>query len=253
MDLGIDGRRALVLGASRGLGAASARALAGEGVRVLAASRSIQASGAVDGLITPLSVDLTDPRSVAALIEQVSATGGVDILVNNSSGPPPGPAATQTRNSWQAAFDAMAQPVFAITAALLPEMVAKGWGRVITIGSSGVAQPIANLALSNAVRSAIAGWSKTLASEVAAKGVTVNMVLPGRIDTDRVRQIDAGRAKSLDISVEEVQRASMADIPMGRYGEPDEFGAVVAFLASARASYMTGGMLLVDGGMIKGI
>lgn len=132
-------------------------------------------------------------------------------------------------------------------------MVASGWGRIITIGSTGVEQPIPNLALSNAVRAAIAGWSKSLAAEVAPSGITVNMVLPGRIDTERVRALDTARAARLAVSIDDVQRMSRTEIPLGRYGRAEEFGAVIAFLASEQASYLTGSMLRVDGGLIKSL
>lgn len=242
MDFGITGKRALVLGGSRGLGAAIARALTAEGVTVMAASRS----GAYP-------VDLADPASVAALIETVKAAGGVDILVNNSGGPKAGPALGQSTADWMAAFQTMATSLFALTDALLPQMIERQWGRVITVGSSGVEAPIAGLALSNGVRGAIAGWSKTLAGEVARHGITVNMVLPGRIDTDRVRELDSGRASRTGASLAAVQEASRAEIPVGRYGRPEEFGAVVAFLASTQAGYVNGAMLRIDGGMIKGL
>jgi 3-oxoacyl-[acyl-carrier protein] reductase len=147
----------------------------------------------------------------------------------------------------------MATSLFTITEALLPAMIARGWGRIITVGSSGVVAPIPNLAISNGVRGAIAGWSKSLASEVARHNITVNMVLPGRIDTDRVRELDAGKANKTGASLQAVQEASRDEIPMGRYGRPEEFGAAVAFLASQQASYITGSMLRVDGGMIKGL
>jgi 3-oxoacyl-[acyl-carrier protein] reductase len=198
-------------------------------------------------------VDLADPASVQALIDAVMAGGGIDILVNNGGGPSPGGVQAQSARAWPAAFEAMAVSLFQITQALLPAMLAAGWGRVITIGSSGVAQPIPNLALSNTVRAAIAGWSKSLAAEVAASGVTVNMVLPGRIDTDRVRALDEARAARTGDSLAAVQQASRAEIPAGRYGRAEEFGAAVAFLASTQASYITGSMLRVDGGLIRGL
>lgn len=242
MDFGLTGKRGLVLGGSRGLGAASADALRAEGVTVLAASRS-----------GDYKVDLADPASVAALIERVRSEGGVDILVNNSGGPKAGPAQGQSSADWLAAFQTMATSLYAITDGLLPQMIERGWGRIITIGSSGVLAPIPGLALSNAVRGAIAGWSKTLAAEVAAQGITVNMVLPGRIDTDRVRELDSGKAQRSGSTLEDVQAASRRDIPLGRYGQPEEFGAVVAFLASRQASFVTGSMLRVDGGMIRGL
>lgn len=255
MDFGLGGKTALVLGASRGLGAASAVALAEEGVTVLAASRS---GTLPEGLAPELAarmlavkLDLTDAASVAAMAERLKAEP-VDILVNNCGGPAAGPARGQTSESWTAAFHAMATPVFALTEAALPGMVARGWGRVVTIGSSGIEAPIPGLALSNGVRGAMAGWSKTLAAEVAGAGVTVNMVLPGRIATDRVAELDAGRASRTGESVAAVQAASRATIPAGRYGAPAEFGAVVAFLCAAQAGYVTGSMIRVDGGMTRG-
>lgn len=252
MDFGISGKTALVLGASRGLGAAIASGLAAEGVEVLAAARSAGATKASER-ITPVSVDLSDKGSVARLVAMLKAQGGVDILVNNSGGPKAGPAAGQPSEGWAAAFDMMATSIFAITDAVLEGMIARKWGRIITIGSSGVVQPIPNLALSNGVRAAVAGWSKTLASEVAHHGITVNMVLPGRIDTDRVRELDGAKAEKTGATVAAVQQASRADIPAGRYGEPEEFAAVAVFLASARASYVTGSSIRVDGGMIRGL
>lgn len=249
MDLGLKGKTALVLGASRGLGAASAALLAAEGVFVIAASRSgtAPASG-MEGV----ALDLGNPGSIAALVERLAARP-VDILINNCGGPAAGPAKGQSTAAWQAAFATMAAPIFRITDAALPGMIAKGWGRIVTIGSSGVVQPIPNLALSNGVRGAIAGWSKTLAEEVAPHGVTVNMVLPGRIATDRVAELDGIKAEKSGASLDAVQEASRRTIPVGRYGKPEEFGAVVTFLCSAQAAYVTGSMLRVDGGMIRGL
>lgn len=251
MDFLISGKNALVLGASRGLGAAIAKGLAEEGVKVFAAARNVSAMETHSN-ITPVTVDLSDEASVASMIATVKAAGGVDILVNNSGGPKAGPASGQSRENWASAFDSMATSIFTVTDAMLEGMIERKWGRVITIGSSGVVQPIPNLALSNGVRAAVSGWSKTLAAEVARHGITVNMILPGRIDTDRVRELDAGKAKSTDKTIEAVQEASRADIPAGRYGKPEEFAAVAVFLASAQASYVTGSAIRVDGGMIKG-
>jgi 3-oxoacyl-[acyl-carrier protein] reductase len=252
MDFQISGRTALVLGASRGLGAAIAKGLAAEGVKVFAAARNVDKIEAGANMV-PVTVDLSDKASVANLIVTIRAAGGVDILVNNSGGPKAGPAVGQSAENWSSAFEMMATSIFAVTDAMLEGMIAKKWGRIITIGSSGVAQPIANLALSNGVRAAVAGWSKTLASEVGKHGITVNMILPGRIDTDRVRELDGMKADKTGASVEAVQEASRNEIPVGRYGKPEEFAAVAVFLASARASYVTGSSIRVDGGMIRGI
>ncbi|WP_343504437.1 SDR family oxidoreductase [Alloyangia pacifica] len=249
MDLGLKGKTALVLGASRGLGAASATLLAAEGAHVIAASRS--GAALAEGM-EGLALDLADAGAVAELVARL-AEQPVDILVNNCGGPSAGPAKGQSTAAWQAAFEAMAVPIFAITDAALPGMIARGWGRVVTIGSSGIVQPIPNLALSNGVRGAVAGWSKTLAEEIAPHGVTVNMVLPGRIATDRLAQLDGIKADKSGASLEAVQEASRKTIPAGRYGTPEEFGAVVTFLCSAQAAYVTGSMIRVDGGMIRGL
>lgn len=254
MDMGLKGRRALVLGASRGLGAASAVLLAQEGAEVVAVSRSgVMPEGAGECLsITPRAVDLSDASALAAFVADVQAEG-FDILVANTGGPAAGPAQGQSAQNWQNAFGALALPVFALADAVLPRMTAQGWGRIITIGSSGIQSPIPNLALSNGVRAAVAGWSKTLAAEVAPKGVTVNMVLPGRIGTDRIGELDAIAANKQGKTVEDIAKASRATIPMGRYGRPEEFAAAVCFLASAQASYITGSMIRVDGGMIRSL
>lgn len=252
MDLQISGKKALVLGASRGLGAAIAAGLAAEGVKVFAAARSADKIQATDNIV-PVAVDLSDAASVAALIDKLNAEGGVDIVVNNSGGPKAGPALGQPSDSWIAAFQSMATSIFSITDAMLAGMIERKWGRVITIGSSGVVQPIANLALSNGVRAAVAGWSKTLASEVARHGITVNMILPGRIATDRVRELDGIKAEKTGASLDAVQEASRNEIPVGRYGKPEEFAAVAVFVASSQASYVTGSSIRVDGGMIRGL
>lgn len=258
MDLGLAGKHALVLGASRGLGAAVARALALEGATVSAAARTVEDTrrwiaalpADVAARVTPTALDMADRVRIAQV---AGALPPVDILVNNGGGPPPGGAADHAPELWLSQFETMAANLFFLTQTLLPSMKARGWGRIITISSSGVVQPIPNLALSNGIRAAVAGWSKTLSAEVAAQGITVNMVLPGRIHTDRVDQLDGAAAKRQGRSVEDVAKASMASIPAGRYGRPEEFADAVAFLASARASYITGATLRVDGGMIRGV
>ena len=259
MELGLKGRRALVLGASRGLGAAIAKSLVVEGVTVIAAARStalIEAWAADLGpeyaeQVIALALDLNDWASVEQAADWVIADGGVDILINNTGGPPAGSVLEQTSAVWQTHFQGMAGHVFHLTNRLIDNMLVQGWGRVISIASSGVQQPIPNLGLSNGIRMAVLGWSKTLAAEVAAQGVTVNVVLPGRIHTDRVDQLDQGAATRQGKSVDDIAKASRASIPAGRYGTPQEFANVVTFLASEAASYVTGSTIRVDGGMIR--
>lgn len=260
MELGLKNKTALVLGASRGLGAAIARGLAEEGVTVYAAARNTSAIsawaselGPTLGKVIPLQLDLSDIDSVNKAVQSLVAAGGVDILVNNSGGPPPAAAADAKRMDWIGHFETMAANIFHITTSLLPGMRGKRWGRIISIASSGVEQPIARLALSNGIRSALIGWSKTLAAEVATDGVTVNVLLPGRIHTQRVDELDAAAASRSSKSVEEIAAESAAGIPAGRYGRPEEFAAVAVFLASEPASYVTGSKIRVDGGAIRSV
>jgi 3-oxoacyl-[acyl-carrier protein] reductase len=261
MDLGIAGRTALVLGASKGLGQAIATRLCEEGANVVLCARSTYVlEGVAKDLarfgtrLEAIQLDLSDAASVSSLCRQISS-GGIspDILVNNSGGPPPGPVSTISAESWEAQFRGMAGGIFAITAAALPAMTDRRFGRIVTIVSSGVVQPIPNLGASNTLRAAVVGWSKTLSSEVAAHGITVNCVAPGRIHTGRVDELDAAAATRSGKTIDEIRSASMETIPMRRYGRPEEFADVVTFLASARASYMTGSVIRVDGGMIRSI
>jgi 3-oxoacyl-[acyl-carrier protein] reductase len=261
MDLGLTGKRALVLGASRGLGQAVARGLAREGASVIAAARDEAAIAAWAGAEAPdvaarieaAALDLSQRASVDALADKVLADQGVDILVNNSGGPPPGTALETGIDLWTQQFQTMAAHLFHLTGRLLPPMTARGWGRVITIASAGIEQPIPNLALSNGIRMAILGWSKTLASEIAAKGITVNLVLPGRIKTARLDQLDQANADKQGKTREEITKMMLANIPAGRYGDPEEFANAVVFLASKQAAYITGVKIRVDGGMVRGV
>ena len=251
MDLGLKEKRALVLGASGGLGGAVARALALEGAQVIGASRQQLAD--TDFAMRWVQLDLADRASIDALCERLLAEGGVDILINNSGGPPPSEAKDSRYEDWTTQFATMAASLFHLTGRLLPPMLERGWGRIVTIASSGIEQPLPRLAISNGVRSAVLGWSKTLAAEVAGQGITVNLVLPGRIATKRVRQLDEGAAARQGIPVEQVETASRATIPAGRYGRPEEFGSVVAFLAGEPASYVTGAVIRADGGLIRSV
>lgn len=260
MDLGLKGKTALVLGASKGLGRAIAEQLAREGANVIAAARNtaainawVTALGEAGARVKPMPLDLADFASVEKLIADVVAGGGVDVLVNNSGGPPPSSAMDAKRSDWLGQFEAMAASLFHITQALLPQMIEKKFGRIITIASSGIEQPIPNLALSNGIRSAVLGWSKTLSAEVAKHGITVNMVMPGRISTERIEQLDKANADRSGMTMAAVKQASLATIPAGRLGTAAEFADVVAFLASTRAGYVTGAKIRIDGGATRSV
>ena len=261
MNLGIEGKLALVTGAGGGLGSAIARALAREGVCVAAAGihaesvkRTVATIQEEGGRALALTWDLRDIGAMPAQLEHIRAEfGDIDILVNNSGGPPPTKASGVAPQVWETQFREMVLSLMHLTDLVLPGMRQKGWGRVITSTSSGVIAPIPNLGISNTLRSALVAWSKTLAREVAADGITVNIVLPGRIATDRIRQLDEARAVREGKSLGEIMSNSASSIPVGRYGKTEEYGDVVAFLASARASYITGSITRVDGGLIPSI
>lgn len=261
MDLKIKGKTALVMGAGGGLGGVISQTLAAEGANVVvadinldAARETLDAIESAGGKGLALAWDLGDLAQVETNIALIEAHfGGVDILVNNTGGPPPTPVSGQDPALWLKQFQGMVLSVIAITDRVLPGMRERQWGRIVTSASSGVVAPIANLGISNALRLSLVGWSKTLAREVARDGITTNIILPGRIATARIHFLDEKKAEREGRSVEAVRNESTESIPVGRYGDPQEYADTVAFLASAPASYITGSVIRVDGGLIPSI
>ena len=256
MDLHLHGKTAIVPGSSSGLGLAIAQSLSAEGANVVLAGRRaelVEAEAARLPSALAVALDLTEEgapeRLVAAATERF---GAVDILVLNGGGPPHNNAETVTDDQILTALHHLVLQQVRLTRLVLPGMRERSWGRILSVGSSGVQQPIPGLALSNLGRSGLAGYLKTLAAEVAADGVTVNMVVPGRIDTDRVGSLDRSVAERSGQTADEARARSEATIPMGRYGRPEEFAAVVAFLAGTGASYVTGTQVRCDGGLVRG-
>jgi len=261
MNLGLAGKTALVLGAGGGLGSAIASTLAREGANVAvadlhgeAAERTAEMVRAAGRNSLALAWDLAELGAIDGHISQIERElGQVDILVNNTGGPAPSPAAGQSPATWQASFQSMVLSVIAVTDRVLPGMRTRGWGRIITSASSGVVAPIPNLAISNALRLSLVGWSKTLAREVGREGVTVNVTVPGRIATQRITFLDEQKAKRENRNPTDVTSESTATIPVGRYGDPQEYADVVAFLSSSLASYVTGSVVRIDGGLIQSV
>ncbi|MGE4045412.1 MAG: SDR family oxidoreductase [Acetobacteraceae bacterium] len=266
MDLGLKNRRALVMGGTKGLGRSIADALADEAAALVISGRdqgrldeaaaALKARGAASaaGVVADVSTSEAMDRLADAA---VAAMGGVDILVLNHGGPPQCTASEMTEPALQEWFQKIVVSPIRIANRLLPAMRQRGWGRIIVVGSTGIQQPIPNLALSNTLRASIWAWLKTMSGEVAPDGVTMNVLAPGTILTDRTRDSAAALGRQKNISFEDALAQRLADaarqIPAGRVGMPDEYGPMGAFLASDKAGYITGSMIRVDGGRIRGM
>ena len=256
MDLGINGKRALVCASSKGLGLGCAQALAAAGVDLVMNARGVEALEAsaqairdAHGVeVATLAADVTTQQGQNSLLE---AAGQVDILVTNAGGPPPGLWSDWDRDDFIRALDANMLTPIALMKALLPEMSARGWGRVVNITSQSVKAPIGVLGLSNAARTGLTGYVAGTARQVAGTGVTINNLLPGIHATDRAASLDAGMCKAQGISLEEAQAQRCATIPAGRYGTAAEFGAACAFLCSQHAGFIVGQNILLDGGAVN--
>ena len=258
----VRGKRALITAASQGLGKAVASLLTAQGADVMICSRDercIEAAAAEIERETGrrpryLAADVSSEQDVRRLVDEaVGAMGGIDILVNNTGGPPAGRFEDMSDEHWLAAHESIVMSVVRLIRGVLPHMKANRAGAIVNIISTSVKQPIPGLILSNAYRAAVTGLAKTLAEELGPYGIRVNNVAPGRIDTDRVRSLDAGSAEKSGVSVDEIVRRNQSAIPLGRYGVPQEFAHAVAFLCSDAASYLTGVTLQVDGGMTRSL
>lgn len=250
MELGLTGKVALVMGASRGLGRAAAAALAADGATVAAASRSAESVAEAfrdqAGTVHAYAGDTGDLDRMRELVAQVIADHGqLDILVTNTGGPAPGGPLDHELDEWEAAYRSLVLAPAKLIEAALPGMTERGWGRIVNVGSTTTIEPNPGLSLSNTHRAATVAYFKTLAREVAAQGITVNTVATGRFATDRLGSTYG--------SIEKAEAAAREEIPAGRLGRPDEYGALVAFLCSERAAYLTGTVIPLDGGMTRSI
>jgi 3-oxoacyl-[acyl-carrier protein] reductase len=250
MDLGIDGRVALVMGASKGIGRGIAESLAREGAKVAIASRSreqIDATAeAIHGHVTAFVADAGDLDGLGRLVADVEGElGPVDILVANTGGPPKGLALDNSIEEWEEAYRSLVLGVRVLVEAVLPGMRERGWGRIVNVGSSSTVEPIPTLTISNSLRQAAVGFLKTLSREVAADGITVNTVVTGKFATDRLAENEG--------SLEKAEENARGMVPAARLGLPEEFGDLVAFLASDRAAYINGTTIPIDGGLLRSV
>lgn len=261
MDLGIKGKVAVIIGGSKGLGRASAEALLREGCKIAICSRSqdnlAEASAsfqAIGGEYLAKIADYNDAGERSAFFKNVShALGDVDILVCSSGGPRMGQAADLELEDYRPALENNLLSMIGCAKAVLPAMRSRRWGRIVFITTNGAVQPASSLTLSNVARAGLHAFAKTLANETAKEGITVNCVMPARIDTDRVQEVVQGWADSAGITYDEQIQKDVKSLPAGRYGKPEEFGSAVCFLCGNAASYITGSALALDGGAIKGL
>lgn len=262
MDLELTGKVALVTAASKGLGRATATQLAAEGARVMISSRgekqlaatAAEIREATGAEVAHCAADVSKADDLERLLQATEQRlGGVDVLVNNAGGPRAGGFDAIDDAAWQEAFELNVLSSVRLIRGVLPHMRQQGSGRIVTIASSSIKQPIENLLLSNTYRVALVGLAKSLSTELAPDGILINTLGPGRIATDRVAGLDAGRAKAAGISIEAVRAQSQQNIPLGRYGTAEEFGKVAAFLVSGANTYLTGQAFLVDGGMVRAL